>query len=100
MGFSIQNCLQSYREALQHWNKVEFGHVGRHILALQSNLQWLEQQPDHHGEEIRSVRKELSSWLDTEEVMWQQRSRNMYLVASDRNTQFFMSKLLIEIRKI
>ena len=69
-----------------------FGHVGHHISALRTHLQWLEQQPNQHGKEIRSVREELSSWLDTEEVMWQQCSRNMYLVAGDRNTWFFHVK--------
>ena len=44
--------------------------MGRRISALQANLQRLEQQPELHGEEIRSVRKELGSWLDTKEVMW------------------------------
>nr|POF21129.1 hypothetical protein CFP56_06930 [Quercus suber] len=91
-GFSIQNCLLACKESLQRWNKVEFGHVGRWIASLRTNLQRLEQQPDHHGEEIRSVRKELNSWLDTEEVMWKQRSKNMYLVAGDRNTCFFHAK--------
>ena len=71
---------------------MEFDHAGHHISALQVNLQRLEQQPELHDEEIQSVRKELGSWLDTEEVMWQQRSRNMYLMAGDRNTQFFHVK--------
>ena len=91
-SFSIHNFLQSCREALQRWNKVDFDHVGRRISALQANLQWLEQQPELHGEEIQSVRKELGSWLDIEEVIWQQRSRNMYLMAGDRNTWFFHVK--------
>nr|POF00302.1 hypothetical protein CFP56_60094 [Quercus suber] len=48
-GFPIHNCLHSCREALERWNKVEFGHVGRRILAFQTNLQRLEQQPELHG---------------------------------------------------
>ena len=38
------------------------------------------------------MRKELGSWLDTEEVMWQQRSRNIYSVVGDWNTRFFHVK--------
>nr|POE52881.1 hypothetical protein CFP56_67942 [Quercus suber] len=45
-GSPIHNCLHSCREALERWNKVEFGHVGRRISALQTNLQRLEQQPE------------------------------------------------------
>lgn len=85
---------------MQHWNKVEFGHVGRRISALRTTLQRLEMQPDQHSEEIRSVRKELNSWLDTEEVMWKQRSRNMDLVVGDRNTRFFHVKASNRNQKI
>ena len=28
MGYPIKNCLQSCKEALTRWNKVDFGHVG------------------------------------------------------------------------
>ncbi|XP_075654904.1 uncharacterized protein LOC142625081 [Castanea sativa] len=82
----------SHTRRLYNVDKVEFGHVGRWISALRTTLQRLELQPDQHSEEIRSVRKELNSWLNTEEVMWHQRSRNMYLVAGDRNTRFFHVK--------
>ena len=90
--YPIKNCLQSCKEALTQWNKVDFGHVGRRISNLNTQLQRLEQHPELYGEEIRSVQKELNSWLDTEEVMWQQRSRNMYLVVGDRDTSFFHVK--------
>nr|POE92974.1 hypothetical protein CFP56_48120 [Quercus suber] len=51
-GSPIHNCLHSCREALERWNKVEFGHVGRRISALQTNLQQLEQQPELHAANI------------------------------------------------
>ncbi|XP_030964343.1 uncharacterized protein LOC115985543 [Quercus lobata] len=51
-GFPIHNCLHSCREALKRWNKLEFGHVGRRISALQAHLQRLEQQSELHGEDI------------------------------------------------
>ena len=66
--------------------------MGRRISSLKSQLQRLESQPDLHGEEIRRVQRELNSWLDLEEVMWKQRSRNLYLEAGDRNTRFFHVK--------
>lgn len=70
IGYSITNFLQSCKEALTRWNKVEFGQVGWLISSLKNQLQLLESQPDLHREKIRRMRKELNSWLDSEEVMW------------------------------
>ncbi|XP_075633826.1 uncharacterized protein LOC142606345 [Castanea sativa] len=38
----IMNCLDSCRERLTTWNKLEFGHVGRQISKLEKKLQCLE----------------------------------------------------------
>ena len=43
-------------------------------------------------EEIIEIRRALNGWLDTEAVMWNQRSRNMRLVDGDQNTSFFHAK--------
>ena len=61
VGFHFRQVFRS---------KTVYSHVGR---LCNVGIRWglaMYQQPDQHGEEIRSVRKELSSWLDTEEVMW------------------------------
>ncbi|XP_075670157.1 uncharacterized protein LOC142639915 [Castanea sativa] len=41
-GAQITNYLNSCRERLTTWNKLEFGHVGRQILRLEKKLQCLE----------------------------------------------------------
>ena len=43
-------------------------------------------------ESIHAVKMELNKWLGIEEVMWQQRSRNSWLNAGDKNTTFFHTK--------
>ena len=52
----------------------------------------LEAFPENNMDDIRKVRLTLNSWLDTEEIMWKQRSRNRYLKEGDRNTSFFHTK--------
>ena len=42
--------------------------------------------------EIEEVQHALNGWLDTKSIMWNQRSRNMWLVDGDQNTSFFHAK--------
>ena len=44
------------------------------------------------GREINALRKEINDLLDSEEAMWQQRSRVQWLGLGDRNTKYFHSK--------
>ena len=41
------------------------------------------------AEEIQELRKEINECLIKEEVMWNQRSRAIWLKNGDRNTKFF-----------
>ena len=91
-GHPLQNCISSCNALLTQWNKKEFGHVGNRIKSLRNRLQALETTPEHNLETIRQVRQSLNSWLDIEEVMWKQRSQNIYLKDGDRNTSFFHTK--------
>ena len=52
VGVPITNCLDSCRAHLAHWNKTEFGHVGRQITRLEKELQVLEHNPQHNFEQI------------------------------------------------
>ena len=41
-GWEMNFCLKHCRDMLEAWNKSIFGHVGRNILDLQSQLEWLD----------------------------------------------------------
>ena len=73
----LQECLERCKADLCAWNAIEFGHVGRNIIELQTKLEWLEMQPGSKEimEELRHTRIELNYWLDREDDMWRQRSR-------------------------
>lgn len=95
-GLPIINCLETCRARLQTWNKTEYGHVGRKIQYLHKKLQMLENQA-HSVEtdrEIYEVRNMLNTWLDAENTMWKQQSRNFWLTDGDRNTSFFHTKAI------
>ena len=70
-GGVLENCLGQCRVSLEAWNKREFGHVGRKIVELQKQLEWLELQPPSHeiNKELKGVRIELNCWLEKENNM-------------------------------
>ena len=76
-GAPITNCHASCRDRLTAWNKREFGHVRNMIAKLNRKLQVLEHHPISNDTEIQEVRASLNRWLDAENTMWHQRSRNL-----------------------
>ena len=56
----ITNCLDSCRNRLQTWNKVEFGHVGKQIARLEKKLQFLERDPQLHENNIQATRRDIN----------------------------------------
>ena len=46
-GWEMNFCLKNCHDMLEVWNKSIFGHVGRNISDLQSQLEWLNSQPSN-----------------------------------------------------
>ena len=87
-------CLKNCRDRLEHWNKSIFGHLGKTISDLQSQLEWLDSQPSTPElvQALKHTRVELNCWLEKEDVMWRQRARLNWFQGGDRNTIFFHAK--------
>ncbi|XP_050264248.1 uncharacterized protein LOC126708501 [Quercus robur] len=97
----IQDMLKSCQAHLQTWNRREFGNVNKNLRQKQSRLQQLEELNLLHEsvEEIQTLKKEINEVLLREEMMWNQRSRALWVKCGDRNTKFFHATASNRCRK-
>lgn len=90
-NFQIHDRLKSCQDSLQKWNREVFKNVNKVLKVKQERLQHLEALNLLHetGSEIETLRKEINEMLMKEEVMWNKRSRALWMKCGDRNTKFF-----------
>lgn len=98
--------IKQTRHNLIQWNKNEFRHVPTKIKELTTKLHLVQQglATVHSNEDIHAlvtqehlIRMELNEWLNKEEIMWAQCSKQMWLLNGDRNTTYFHT--LVKQRK-
>ena len=89
--FKITDRIKSCQIHLQNWNWNVFGNVHQVLRQKKERLQLLEARDSLHedAEEIQRVKKEINEVLMREEIMWNQRSRALWIKWGDRNTCFF-----------
>ncbi|KAL4606562.1 hypothetical protein ACB092_09G112200 [Castanea dentata] len=87
----ILNRIKRCQDHVQSWNWIEFGNVYKLLKQKQKRLQQLELWDSLHGkmEEIKMVKKEINKIQVREEIMWNQRSKALWLKWGNRNTKFF-----------
>jgi len=88
--FRLFEKIKHCRMALIGWSRSTFGDTNAKLEEKQKELEALmKQNTGDKMESINMVKGEINRLLYQEELTWRQRSRAIWLQASDKNTKFF-----------
>ena len=89
------------REALHKWNKEVFGRCLDRINSLLKKIKDVqERHPSHKNGLLEfDLQTELSEWLFRSEVIWRQKSRELWLKLGDKNSKNFHLSTIIRRRR-
>ncbi|RYR04937.1 hypothetical protein Ahy_B06g084751 [Arachis hypogaea] len=100
----LTTALNGTTRHLIKWNKDVFGHVGRQKRRLINRIEGI-QRASSYGknpflEKLEAkLNEELEDILDKEEVLWMQKSRDLWVVDGDRNTRYYHTRTVIRRRR-
>ncbi|XP_075659200.1 uncharacterized protein LOC142629097 [Castanea sativa] len=89
------------REALRKWNNEVFGNCQDRINRLMKNINEVQRKSpsEENGRIEEALQLELSEWLMRSEILWKQKSRELWLKEGDKNTKFFHLSTIIRRRR-
>ena len=90
----------STRDALRTWNEQVFSRCQDRINLLPSKIKHIQEKPPSQDNELteKSLQAKLSKWLLKSEVIWCQKSRELWLKLQDKNSKFFHLSTIIRRR--
>ncbi|XP_060968357.1 uncharacterized protein LOC133035933 [Cannabis sativa] len=93
---NISRRFDAIRVALQRWNKKVFSDCNKKLKALESKLLLLQSREVNSRSivEEEEVEKEISKLWEKQELIWRQRSREIWLTDGDRNSKFFQASTM------
>ena len=97
----VAGKVQFCGEKLTEWSKNSFGNVKKTLEEKINLLSKIEMDAARGGDPLRvkALQLEINNMLDKENLMWQQRSRALFLKSGDRNTAYFHSKASQRFRR-
>jgi exonuclease III len=100
-SFCLTKKLKNTKRALKYWNHHYFGDIHAKIVSTLKLLDDTQQSPSTDSTlafelHLKSL---LSDYLQQEESLWMNKSRELWLICGDLNTKFFHTSTLIRRRR-
>lgn len=99
---SIGRRIINTTRSLRRWNRETFRLCNDQILEIEQMIKWIQSLPstEENLNKERILQEDLSEWLNRQEVLWRQNSRELWFTVGDRNSKFFHTATVTNYRKI